>query len=104
MSEHSEEAAEAAQQAAEQTQGAAKNAGKAAKESAEAVAEAVAEEAQEVAQDAAEAARRVDLTLIGAVISETGMGLLAAGGCIFLGGFAANRFQTAYRTARGRAV
>lgn len=97
-----EKAKEQAEQAATQARAAARSGARALREAAEPVVEAVADEAQDVAEkvegtaeDAVEAARRVNVGVLGKMSSDVGVGFLALSVCIYSGAVAYVKFRQA---------
>jgi hypothetical protein len=95
-------AQELAERAGTQAKHAAKNTGRAAKAAAKAGAEEVVEEArdaadklEDTADDVIQAARRVNVGVLGKMSSDTGVGFLALSVCIYSGVIAYTKFRQA---------
>lgn len=109
MTENGEEAKELAgkagkqaKQSGRQARASARNAGRAAKAGAEAAADTVADEARDAAEkvegtvdDAVDAARRIDVGVLGRMSSDTGVGFLALSVSIYAGLIAYTKFRQA---------
>lgn len=102
MTDNAEEAKERARTAATQAKHAGRNTGRAAKAGAKAAAEAVADEAEETADkvegtvdDAVDAARRVNVGVLGHMSSDVGVGFLALSVSIYAGMIAYAKFRQA---------
>jgi hypothetical protein len=97
-----DKAKEQAGQAVSQAKAAAKSTGRAARDAAEPVVEAVADEARDTAEkvegtihDVADAAKRIDVGVLGRMSSDTGVGFLALSVCIYSGAVAYAKFRQA---------
>lgn len=95
-----EKAKKLADRAGSQAKNAVKNTGRAAKVAAEPVAETVVAEAQETAEkfedtahDAVQAARRVNVGMLGKISGDTGIGFLALSVAIYSGTIAYAKFR-----------
>lgn len=102
MTDNAEEAKARASTAATQAKHAGRNTGRAAKAGAKAAAEAVADEAEETADkvegtvdDAVDAARRINVGVLGRMSSDTGVGFLALSVSIYAGVIAYTKFRQA---------
>lgn len=102
MSEESADAKKLAGRAGRQAKQAGRNAGRAAKAGAEAAADAVADEARETADkvegtvdDAVDAARKVNVGVLGRMSSDVGVGFLALSVSIYAGAIAYAKFRQA---------
>lgn len=102
MSEESAEAKRLAGRAGKQAKQAGRNAGRAAKAGAEAAADTVADEARDAADkvegtvdDAVNAARRINVGVLGRMSSDTGVGFLALSVSIYAGVIAYTKFRQA---------
>lgn len=100
--EDKDKAKEQAAQAGHQARAAAKSGGRALRHAAEPVVEAVADEARDTAEkvegtvnDVADAARRIDVGVLGKMSSDTGVGFLALSVCIYSGAVAYAKFRQA---------
>lgn len=100
--ENAQEAKTRAKRAGTQAKHATRNAGGAAKAAAQAgaeevadAAENVADRAEEIADEAVQAARRVNVGVLGKMSSDTGVGFLALSMCIWSGTVAFYKFRAA---------
>ena len=97
-----DKAKEQARQAGSQTRAAVKSAGRAARDAAEPVVEAVADEARDAAEklegtaeDAVNAAKRINVGVLGKISSDTGVGFLALSVSLYSGAIAYAKFRQA---------
>jgi hypothetical protein len=100
--ENAQEAKSRAKTAGTQAKHAARNTGRAAKAAAQAgadvaedVAEDAAERVEDVAEEAFEAAKRINVGVLGKMSSDTGVGFLALAVCIYSGTVAYAKFRQA---------